>query len=559
MGRTGLPAVIVWEGIVRLKYYLAASASALFAILGLPGSVRADAPKDVPQGHWAYSAVDDLASKGLIKGYPPEGGFFGKRTVTRYEMAVVIQRVLARVDDLVGAKADKGSAGTPAQGVTPEQLAEVRKLVDDFRAELTVIGTDMEKVKADIGDLKTEVGGLNDKVNGFDTRMGADEKRIGDVNLLADQGLKSISELKTATNAALAKKVDVNVGKLRLGGLFQIWYGNPFGNAPGGASNGAAAPGRNYGGGPGDTFRLRRGEIILKGSPVNRVDYTGIFNLPSTGTGSAAPLLDLFIGYQLTPRFRFEIGQQKTGLSEEGTRTSGQLLTVARSIMSEDLPKNAGRIGNAYDTGAVLRYKAGPVSAFVGAWNDNGATQSVVDSNRQKFIDAGLYVSPAHHLTLGLWGGTNIGDSKPAEGRDRAGFTTIWQSGPHLLEIEGAYARDYAAGAPGAGLGGSLANGGYALYAHSLSKSWQLFGRYDMWSPAVRPDGSTAAITLANGTTVDAFDNSLREYTFGVNYYLLGHNAKVMLNYIREDPGAGGVAFWGKPRSMLLSNFQVAF
>ena len=67
----------------------------------LGNTVLAQAPKDVPQDHWAYAAVNDLASKGLIKGYPPNGDFFGKRTVTRYEMAVVIQRVLQSIDELL--------------------------------------------------------------------------------------------------------------------------------------------------------------------------------------------------------------------------------------------------------------------------------------------------------------------------------------------------------------------------------------------------------------------------------------------------------------------------
>src|ERR1041385_8025277 len=101
----------------------------------------AQTPKDVPREHWAYSAVEDLASKGLIKGYPPNGDFFGKRTVTRYEMATIIQRVLARVDELLGKKADKGETGG---GVQPAQLEEVRKLVSDFKVELTVIGTDLQ-------------------------------------------------------------------------------------------------------------------------------------------------------------------------------------------------------------------------------------------------------------------------------------------------------------------------------------------------------------------------------------------------------------------------------
>src|SRR5438045_2078564 len=96
---------------------------------------HAQTPSDVPKEHWAYPAVEDLASKGLIKGYPPSGSFFGKRTVTRYEMATIIQRVLARVDELLAKKTDKGAE---PQGVAPAQLDEVRRLVADFKTELMV-------------------------------------------------------------------------------------------------------------------------------------------------------------------------------------------------------------------------------------------------------------------------------------------------------------------------------------------------------------------------------------------------------------------------------------
>src|SRR5579871_4703156 len=93
----------------------------------LASAARAQAPADVPRDHWAYAAVEDLATKGLIKGYPPEGDFFGKRTVTRYEMATIIERVLQRTDELLAAKTDKGASAAPS--VSPAQLDELRRLV----------------------------------------------------------------------------------------------------------------------------------------------------------------------------------------------------------------------------------------------------------------------------------------------------------------------------------------------------------------------------------------------------------------------------------------------
>ena len=54
---------------------------------------------DVPANHWAYQAVQDLADKGYVKGYP-DGKFLGKRALTRYEFATVIDRMAQTIADL---------------------------------------------------------------------------------------------------------------------------------------------------------------------------------------------------------------------------------------------------------------------------------------------------------------------------------------------------------------------------------------------------------------------------------------------------------------------------
>ena len=64
------------------------------ALLQSGAQAQAGGPfADVPQGHWAYDAVNDLAKRGIFTGYP-DGTFSGKRALTRYEFAVAIQRLL---------------------------------------------------------------------------------------------------------------------------------------------------------------------------------------------------------------------------------------------------------------------------------------------------------------------------------------------------------------------------------------------------------------------------------------------------------------------------------
>src|SRR6478672_11220127 len=70
-----------------------------------------DAASDIKPDHWAYAAVEDLAKKGLIKGYPPDGKFLGGRTLSRYEMATIIKRILDRMDEIVKQPKPGGTVG----------------------------------------------------------------------------------------------------------------------------------------------------------------------------------------------------------------------------------------------------------------------------------------------------------------------------------------------------------------------------------------------------------------------------------------------------------------
>ena len=54
---------------------------------------------DVSPDDWAYQAVSDLSSQGVVEGYP-DGTFKGERNMTRYELAQIIARLMAKEDQL---------------------------------------------------------------------------------------------------------------------------------------------------------------------------------------------------------------------------------------------------------------------------------------------------------------------------------------------------------------------------------------------------------------------------------------------------------------------------
>ena len=78
---------------------------AMALALGVTASAYAANPfSDVPQGHWAYASVAQLAADGVIDGYA-DGAFAGEKLLTRYEMAQVVAKAMAN-----GANVDKLAA-----------------------------------------------------------------------------------------------------------------------------------------------------------------------------------------------------------------------------------------------------------------------------------------------------------------------------------------------------------------------------------------------------------------------------------------------------------------
>ena len=136
------------------------SAAALFLAggmtLGLSSSASAQAAPflDTPTNHWAYEAVQDLAKKGIVIGYP-DGTFGGKRPMTRYEFAVALDRALRTVSDMISANPP---AGTPAVStVTQDDINRLQALIDKFRPELDTIQTNLTAAQDNIDALRADV------------------------------------------------------------------------------------------------------------------------------------------------------------------------------------------------------------------------------------------------------------------------------------------------------------------------------------------------------------------------------------------------------------------
>ena len=85
------------EEILMKKTLVSALATALVVGAASTTFAAANPFSDVPRDHWAYDAVTQLASDGVIEGYG-DGTFRGDRNITRYEMAQMVAKAMAKGD-----------------------------------------------------------------------------------------------------------------------------------------------------------------------------------------------------------------------------------------------------------------------------------------------------------------------------------------------------------------------------------------------------------------------------------------------------------------------------
>ena len=140
---------------------------AMAMALGVTASAYAANPfSDVPAGHWAYDAVNKLAAEGVVDGYP-DGTYGGDKLMTRYEMAQIVAKAMAKganVDKLAAEFADElDSLGVRVANL--EKKSDNVKITGQirmsYRANDNGVGTDNSN---NSGRLRTRLF-LNGQIN----------------------------------------------------------------------------------------------------------------------------------------------------------------------------------------------------------------------------------------------------------------------------------------------------------------------------------------------------------------------------------------------------------
>jgi hypothetical protein len=135
-----------------------ALAMATFLALAVVSPAFAQPFADVPTDHWAFDAIAELAAKGIIEGFP-DGTFKGERGVTRYEVAILLARILARIEAIK----IPAPAAAPRPEVTRVDVQTIQRLVNEFRAELAALGVRTTAVEEELNALKARTSNVTIK------------------------------------------------------------------------------------------------------------------------------------------------------------------------------------------------------------------------------------------------------------------------------------------------------------------------------------------------------------------------------------------------------------
>lgn len=116
---------------------------------------------DVPPDHWSREAVQKLADSGVMSGFA-DGTFKGRKVVTRYDMAMIVARLLAKVTEV------RNQGGK----LTNDDIVLVNRLTNEFRSELDLLQVKVEAAEKRVDKVERQTSALeaalsNVRIEGF--------------------------------------------------------------------------------------------------------------------------------------------------------------------------------------------------------------------------------------------------------------------------------------------------------------------------------------------------------------------------------------------------------
>ncbi len=460
------------------RFYSVALAATLLAAILAPAS--AAAPPDVSPGHWSYEAVRDLAEKGIVLGYP-DGQFLGDRALTRYEMATLIQRILRQLDDMHANHAvappspSPAPAPLPASAVAPADLEKVEKLVDEYKVELTVLGTDLKQVREEVAAIRGELDTMKEDIDPIKAQVLDPEGALATV-------VGDVSKLK----------------KIKLSGYVQARYQDNQNDTN-------------------SSFFVRRARLKAEGSVGKATKVVLQIDAGGNDKNSSVTLKDAYMEYFLhgiqEVQPKLTMGQFKWPFGYEVVQSSGDREAPERSDVIRAL------FPGERDKGVMI---SGPSASRlkwnVGLFNGTGVDQvgppwfsgNYNDNNQHKDIVANARLAVSDNFDVGVsgyWG--KAGPNGQLQDKTRYGADLQWYGVSIPLSIKA----EYVAGKQPTGAAATPVMtdpwGYYAQAAWTFSPAWTGVYKYDVFD-GDNPSSATGRLTNHQVGLIRYLDDTTR-------------------------------------------------
>ncbi|ASC73918.1 hypothetical protein XM38_048920 [Halomicronema hongdechloris C2206] len=378
-----------------------------------------DELSDVLPSDWAYTALQNLVETyGCIEGYPNRT-FRGDRALTRYEFAAGLNACLDVISNLI-----------VGGGVGESDLATIRRLQEEFQAELATLRGRVDALEADVAELEANQFSTTTKLRG----------QVDSHIVAPFDELEGVEDSTTFTNRVQMNFDTSFTGEDRLRVRLQASGGADPLVAGAGLANADDAIGEEYNVIVEDFYYLfpvgDRLDIIIAANNIVTDDYVVSTIVPFDGPSVADPggpvFYDFDMGGSAGAGFSFALTNNiaiDAGYSFDEAEGADPLIGISAASEQSYIGQVTFISDGILDlAGTFIRGDSGD-----GAFTNTFAGLANLDFGR--FMVSGYY---AYHDL----------DGTPAVGDDD--FTTSWMAGIAIpdLFIEGAQLGAYYAGLP---------------------------------------------------------------------------------------------------------------